>query len=73
MQTVTIVAGTNSSIVNVTLNNDDIVENNQTFNIALAVPSSLGSRITADASRSATGIIIDTNSEHYFYYIILLW
>ena len=72
MQTVTIVAGTNSSTVNVTLNNDNIVEIDQTFNIALVVPSSLGSRITADVSRSATGIIIDTNSEHFCYYIILL-
>ena len=72
MQTVTIVAGANSSALNVTLTNDDIVEQDQMFNITLFVPSSPGSRITAGTIRSATGIINDTNSElHYCYYVIL--
>ena len=65
MQTVTIVAGTNSSTLNVTLNDDDIVEENQTFKIALLVLSSPGSKITPDAMRNATGIIIDTNGKCY--------
>ena len=46
MQTVTIIAGTNSSMVNIPVFNDNIVEKDETFIMSLSVPSSLGHEIT---------------------------
>ena len=40
--------------------NDNIVEGNETFNIRLNIPSSLGPGILAGSITSATGTIIDT-------------
>ena len=62
-QAVTIIAGTNSKIVNITVMDDNIVENNETFIVSLALPSSLGPRIMTGSIISATGIIIDTSSK----------
>ena len=47
-------------MVRVAVTNDNIVERNETFNISLNVPSSLGPGITAGAITSATVTIIDT-------------
>ena len=64
-QTVTIIAGTNSSAVNITLNDDDIVEDDELFNISLTVPTSSNSRIKAGNVTSAIGLIVDTTGECY--------
>ena len=64
MQIVTIAPGTNSSTVNISVTNDNIVEGNETFNmnLQLSVPSLLGPEITGSII-SATVTIIDTSSE----------
>ena len=62
-QTVTIIAGTNSSTIRILVVNDNIVEGNETFNMSLTIPSSLGPGITAGTATSATVTIIDTSSE----------
>ena len=62
-QAVAITAGTNSSVVNIPVTDDDIVERDEIFIMSLTVPSSLGPGITTGAITSATVTIIDTNSE----------
>ena len=71
IQTVTIVAGTNSSEVNIQVINDSIVEGDETFRMILSVPSSLGPEIATGIITSATVTIIDTSSElnHWYNYI----
>ena len=64
-QNVTIIAGTNSSTLNITVINDNIVEENETFNMNLTVPSSLGPGITTGHITTATATIISTNSKLY--------
>ena len=69
MHTVTIAAGANSTTVNISVIDDDIVEADEMFNITLSLPSSLnGAGVVLandDDIVSATGIIIDTTSESY--------
>ena len=62
-QTVTIIAGANSSTVNITLNDDDIAEDAESFNISLTVPTLNNYRIRAGNITSAIGLIIDTTGE----------
>ena len=62
-QAITITAGTNSTMVNIPVTNDDIVEGDETFSMSLTVPSSLGPGITTGAITSATVTINDTSSE----------
>ena len=59
----TISAGSTIGAVNIPVVNDNIVEGNETFNMSLTVPPSLGPRIKADVITSATATIIDTSSE----------
>ena len=63
----TITAGNSIGAVNVTVINDNIVEGNETFDMSLTVPSSLGPRIKTGAITSATATIIDTSSELHYY------
>ena len=63
MQNVTITTGTNSSMVNIPVTDDSIVEGDETFSMSLTVPSSHGSGIRTGAITSATVTIIDTSSE----------
>ena len=63
MQTVTITAGTNSSMVHIPVTDDNIVEGDETFSMSLTVTSSLGPGIRTGAITSATVTIIDTSSE----------
>ena len=60
-QTVTIIAGTNNTTVNITLQDDDIPELDEMFNITLAVPPSSGSIILARNLESAIAVISDTS------------
>ena len=62
-QTVTIIAGTNSSTIIITVINDNIVEGNETFNMSFTLPSSLGPGITTGSITNATATIIDTSSK----------
>ena len=64
MQTVTIIAGTNSSTVNIPVTNDNIVEGDETFIMSLSIPSSLGPEIVTGPITSATVTIIDTTGEY---------
>ena len=66
-QNIMITAGTNSSMVNIPVTNDDIVEQYETFSMSLTVPSSLGPGITTGTITSATVTIIDTSSELHHY------
>ena len=59
-QTATITAGTNSSTINITVINDNIVEGNETFNVTVNVPTSHG--IMAGTITMATVTIIDSTS-----------
>ena len=54
MQTITIIAGTNSRTVKIPVFNDNIVEEDETFIMSLSVPSSLGSKITTGTITSVT-------------------
>ena len=65
LQTITITAGTNSSTINITVINDNIVEGNETFNMSLMVPSSLGPEISTGIIASAAVTILSTNSKLY--------
>ena len=65
-QIATIIAGANTSTVNIAVTDDNIVERNETFNIGLALPSFLGPRIITGNITSATATIIDTSSKHYY-------
>ena len=67
MQTVTIIAGTNSSMVNIPVTNDNVVERDETFIMSLSIPSSLGSKITTGTITSTTVTIIDTSSKYFSY------
>ena len=60
-QTVTIIAGTSSTTVNITLQDDNIPELDKVFNITLAVPPSSGSIILASNLESAIAVISDTS------------
>ena len=62
-QTVTITAGTNSSMVNIPVTDDNIVEGDETFSMNLTVPSSLGPGITTGTIISTTITIVDSSSE----------
>ena len=64
-QAVTITAGTNSSMVNIPVTDDNIVEGDETFSMSLTVPSLLGPGITTGTITSATVTIIDTTGKHY--------
>ena len=63
-QTITIIAGTNSSMVNVPVTDDNIVEGDETFSMSFTVPSSLSPGITTGTITSATVTIIDTTGKH---------
>ena len=63
-QTVTIITGANSNMVNIPVADDSIVEGDDTFSIHLTVPSSLGSVVTIGTITSATVTIIDTTGKH---------
>ena len=64
-QTVTIIAGTNSSMVNIPVKDDNIVEGDETFSMSLTVPSSFGPGIITGTITSATVTIIDTTGKYY--------
>ena len=52
------------SSVSVPVMDDMLAEGvNETFDLTLIVPSSLGPAITADQRNRATGVIIDTTSQ----------
>ena len=70
-QTVTITAGTNSSMVNISVTDDNIVEGDETFSISLTVPSSLGPGIRTGAITSVTVTIIDTSGKYYHCYWLI--
>ena len=63
MQTVTITAGTNSSTINITVINDNIVEEDEMFPMNLNVSSSLAPGIIAGDITMATVTIMDTSSK----------
>ena len=71
-QTVTITAGTNSSMMNIPVTDDNIVEGDETFSMSVTVPSSLGPGITTGTITNATITIIDTSSEYHYYYVAVL-
>ena len=75
LQTITIiVAGTNSSTVNILVTNDTVVEGDETFDMGLTVPSPLGPGITSGNITKASVTIIDTTSElryHCYSFAIL--
>ena len=60
-QTVTITAGTNSSTVNITVINDNIVEGDEMFTMTLDVPAT-SHGVIAGAITMATATIIDSTS-----------
>ena len=64
IQTLTIIAGANSSMVNVPVTDDDIVEGDEIFIMSLSIPSSLGPEITTGSITGVTVTIIDTTSEY---------
>ena len=57
--------GMTRSSVSVPVIDDKLLEGeNETFNLMLIVPPSLGPAIAAGGRNRATGVIIDTTSEH---------
>ena len=61
MQNTTIVAGTSSSIVNISVIDDDIFEGDETFSINLFVSSSLSPGIIAGENATAILTIMDAS------------
>ena len=62
-------AGTNSSTVNITVINDNIVEGNEMFTINLNVPVSPG--LVAGAITMASATVIDTTSKLVQYLLVV--
>ena len=56
------------SSVSVPVIDDDIVEENETFNVILNIPSSVSREITLGGRTSATIIITDSTGKH-----IVMW
>ena len=69
-QNITITAGNNSSMVNIPVTDDDIVEGDETFSMSLTVPSSLGPGVRTGTITSATVTINDTTSELCYRYCL---
>ena len=69
-QNITITAGTNSSMVNIPVTDDDIVEGDETFSMSLTVSSSLGPGVRTGTITSATVTINDTTSELCYWYCL---
>ena len=65
IQTIAIAAGTNSTTVNISVNDDDIQEGDEMFTITLSLPPSLNGAGVVLANDnvivSATGTIIDSS------------
>ena len=59
----TIPVNTTTTTVRVPVMSDNIVEGDETFNMSLNVPSSLGPGIVAGSVTSAIGIILDSTSK----------
>ena len=59
----TIPAGATNTTVRVAVTNDNIVEGDETFDMSLVVPSSLGPGIIAGPISSATAIIKDSSGK----------
>ena len=71
--TATFDSGMTMSSVSVPVMDDMLAEGvNETFDLTLNVPSSLGPAITAGGRNTAEGDIIDTTSEYAHYVIIIL-
>ena len=66
-QTITIVNGTNSSTVNITIIDDGVPEIDEMFNISFAISSSIDSRIVAGNRTSALAVITDASSKCYLH------
>ena len=62
---IVITAGTNRTIKNITVTNDNIVEGNETFTMSLSTPETLHPGIVTGSHTNATGTIIDTSSKLY--------
>ena len=71
-QIATIIAGANTSTVNIAVTDDNIVERNETFHMSLALPSFLGPRIMTGNITGATGTIIDTSSKYCYYFVVCI-
>ena len=56
---VTIAAGSLGAMVNISVTNDSILEESETFNLAFIIPSSLSGRVIPGDITTATGIITD--------------
>ena len=69
-QNIMITAGTNSSMMNIPVTDDNIVEGDETFSMSLTVPSSLGPGIQTGAITNATITIIDTSSELCYWHCL---
>ena len=60
------------SSVSVPVIDDKLLEGeNETFDLILIVPSSLGPAITAGDKNRTEGVIIDTTSKHKYYHVLL--
>ena len=57
-------ADATSTKVTVAVTKDDIVEEDETFNIILNVPSSLAPKVVPGSITSSIGTIIDTTGKH---------
>ena len=53
------------SSVSVPVINDNIVEGEEEFDLALTVPSALGPAITAGGRNTAVGVITDSTGNHF--------
>ena len=67
--TAVIPVGATNTTVRVPVMSDNIVEGDEVFSMSLNVPSSLGPGIVAGAINRTTGIIVDTSSKQYVFYI----
>lgn len=65
-QTTIITAGTNSSTVNVTVINDNIVEEDEMFTMYMSVSPSLGPSIITGAVTNVTATIVDSSSKFHY-------
>ena len=72
-QTITITAGTNSTIIKIWVKNDNIIEGDEMFTMNFNVPSSLDPGIMDGAITMATAFIIDTSSMLHSYNVIVLY
>ena len=70
----TFAAGSVGAMVNISVTNDSIAEESETFNLAFTIPSSLSGKVIPGNITTATGIITDETGKTaiWLFYVLII-